>query len=108
MTVDFVRCRHKAITPTQGTSGSASYDVYSVEEVFVQPSSARLIQTGFKIRFKIPISWFGKVHSQSSWSLKFTSVGAGVINFNHRGPVIVIFFNFSDKFLQIREREWFA
>lgn len=105
MTIDFVRFTHKTITSTQGTSDSASYDVYSVEEVFVQPSSARLIQTGFKIGFKVPISCFGKVHSRSSWSLKFTSVGGGVINVNHGGPVIVIFFNFSDKFLHIREGE---
>lgn len=99
MRIDFVRISTDAITPTQGSPGADGYDLHSIEEVIVRPNSARLIRTD--IGFKIPPSYFGKIHSKSSFALKLSSVGGGIIEADHRGPVGVIIFNFSDKFLQI-------
>ena len=90
----------------QGTSGSAGFDLYSVEDVLVSPSSAKLIRTD--VGPKIPLCYFGKIHPRSSFKLRFTVVGAGVIDSDYRGPVGVIFFNFYDKFIHMGEGERFA
>ena len=66
----------------------------------------RLICTD--IGFKILKSHFGKMPSRSSFALRFTDVGVGVIYADYRGPVSVIFFNFSNRFLEIENGTRFA
>ena len=106
MRIDIVRFSPKAIIPTQSTSGSTEFDLYSMEDVLVSPSSAKLIRTG--IGFKIPPCYFRKIHPRSSFALRFAGVGGGVIDSDYRGPLSMIFFNFSDKSIHIGEGKIFA
>ena len=77
-----------------------------VEDVLVSSNSAKLIRTD--IRSKISLCYFGKIHPRSSFKLRFTGVGGGVIDSDCRGPVGVIFFNFSNKFIHIGKGERLA
>ena len=95
----------KAVTPTQFLPGAAGFDLCSVEEVFLRPNSVNLMRTD--IGFKIPPSYSGKIHAGSSYALKFTAVCGGVIDSDYRGPVSIIFLDFSGKFIQIKEWERF-
>ena len=54
-------------------------------------------------RVKIPKGYFGKIHSRSSSGMQFTDVGGGVIDSNERGPVSVVFFNFSSRYFEVKE-----
>ena len=96
----------RAKIPTQATPGSTGFDLYSVEDKIVLPRSSALIKTD--TGFKIPNCYFGKVYARSSWAKRFTGVGGGVIDSDCRGAVLVIFFNYSDDFIQINKEDKFA
>lgn len=83
-----------------------SYDLYLVEEVILLTNPACLVQSD--IGFKIPLAFFDKTHPRSRIALKFTDVGGGVIDTNYRGPVVEIFFNVLNIFIQIKEYERFC
>ena len=103
MKIKFKKFSQRARTSTQGTSGSAGFVVYSAEERIFSPCSSVLIQTD--IGFKILRGYFGKIHPRSSWVIQFTGAGGWVIDSDYRGNVVVIFFNFSNNYYQIRQRD---
>ena len=82
---------------------SAGYDLYSVEDVCIMPRSAKLLRTD--TGFKSPRGYFGKIKARCSLALRFANVGGSIIDAGYRGPVGVIFFNFSDKNIWIGEGE---
>lgn len=87
--IDFVRFSSKALSPTQGTPRSAGYNLYSAEHICITLRSAKLLRTD--IRFKFPCGYFGKIEARSSFALRFTDIGGGVIDADYRGLVEVIF-----------------
>ena len=99
MKIKFKKFSQRARAPTQGTKGSAGYDLHFVEERLVSPCSSVLVQTD--VGLKIPKVFFWKIHTRSSWTVQITGVGSGVIDSDYRGKVGVIFFNFSNNFYQI-------
>ena len=106
MIIDFSKFSNDAIKPTKGTPDSAGFDLYSTENILVAPSSVRIINTC--IGFKIPRGYVGKIYARSSFVVKFTDVSAGVIDSNNRGPVCVLFFNFSNNIIEIEKGSRFA
>ena len=77
---------------------SAGFDIYCTEDILVAPSSVRIINTC--MGFKIPRSYFSKIYARSSFALKFTDVGVGIIDADCRGPVCVLFFNFLNSIIE--------
>ena len=65
------------------------FDLHSTENNMVAPSSVRIINTC--IGFKVPYGSFKKIYARSSFALKFTDVGAGVVDANYRGPFLYYF-----------------
>ena len=97
MRIDFVKFSSAAIPPTKGSADAAGCNLYSVENVLVPPAMMKLIRTD--IGFKISKGYFGKIHARSSFALCLTDAGGGVIDAVYKGPVTVLFFNFSNKFI---------
>lgn len=58
--------------------------------------------------FKLLRGYIGKIHPRSSFALCFTDTGGGLIDADYRGPISVIFFNFSDKFFHIEKANRFC
>ena len=106
MKIDFVRFSSAAIAPIQGTKDSTGFDLYFVEDVLVSPNSTKIIRND--IGFKIPRGYFGKICGRLSFALRFTGVGGGVIDVDYGGPVSVIFFNFSNRHIEIEKGSRFA
>lgn len=106
MRIDFVKFSHHAICPTKSSADTAGFDLHSVEDVIIPPSDVRIVWTD--IGFKIPRGYFGKVYSRSSFALQFMDVGDWMMNAYYRGPVAVIFFNFSNKVFEISKGSRFA
>ena len=102
--IDFLKFSNDAIELTKCTPGSAGFDLNSTENILVAPS--RIINTC--IGFTIPRDNFRKIHARSSFAVKFTHVSAGVINSDHRGPVCVLFFNFSNNIIETEKDLPFA
>ena len=106
MRVGFLRFIDDAICPTKGSPEAAGFDLYSTEEVIVSPSSLSMFPTD--IDFKIHKGYFSKIHSRSSLAMQFTDVSGGVIDSDFRGPVSVVFFNFSRRYFEVKKGQRLA
>ena len=106
MRIDFVKFSKDAICPTKGSAHVAGFDLYSVKDVIIPLSNVKIVQTN--IGFKIPKGYFGKFHARSSFVMQLTDVGSGVIDSDYRDPVVVAFFNFSNREFEINKGCHFA
>ena len=61
----------------------------------------KIIKT--EIGCKIPRGYFGKIYARSSLAIRCTEVSGGVTDSDYRGPVSVIFLNFSNKSIEIEK-----
>tara|TARA_B100000749_G_C18388887_1_gene449349 strand:+ start:722 stop:1201 length:480 start_codon:yes stop_codon:yes gene_type:complete len=117
-TIDVKLIHPKAQIPTKSTPGSAGYDIYSVNTVIVPPASIDkenqtveigrlLVSTGIAI--SLPKNSVGRIGSRSGLSTKFNiEVGAGWIDSDYRGEILVEIKNFSSKPYEISTGERFA
>ena len=106
MIIDFSKFSNDAIKPTKHTPDSAGFDLYSTENILVAPSSVRIINTC--IGFKTPRGYLGKIYARSSFAVRFIDVNAGVTDSEYRGPVCLLFFNFSNNNIEIEKGSCFV
>ena len=106
MKIEFLRFGSSAITPIQGTKDSAGFDLYFVENVIVPANSMKINKTD--IGFKIPRGYFGNIYARSSLAIRCTELSGGVMDFDYRGPVSVIFFNVSNKSIETEKGNRFC
>jgi len=117
-TIDVKLIHPKAQIPTKSTPGSAGHDIYSVNTVIVPPASIDkenqtveigrlLVPTGISI--SLPKNTVGRIGSRSGLSTKFNiEVGAGWIDSDYRGEILIEIKNFSSKPYEISTGERFA
>lgn len=92
MTFRVQKLHPRAILPTKASSGSAGYDLSSIENIIIDPGGKALIRTGLKIA--IPENTYGRVAPRSGLAVRHgIDVGAGVIDADYRGEVSVLLFN---------------
>lgn len=92
LSLSFQRLSDNAIKPSRGTAYSAGYDLYSAEDVVVEPLSRKLIKTN--IALAIPLGFYGRIAPRSGLALKHgIDVLAGVIDSDYRGDIGVILYN---------------
>ena len=81
-----------ATIPTRESSDAAGYDLYSAYEYSLPPGGKILVHTDIQI--KLPQGTYGRIASRSGLAANHhIHVGAGVIDRNYRGNIIVILFN---------------
>jgi len=84
-----------ATIPTRASEHSAGYDLYAAYDVFIAPHGKSLLLTDIAI--SLPKNTYGRIAPRSGLAVKhFIDVGAGVIDYDYRGNVGVLLFNFSD------------
>jgi dUTP pyrophosphatase len=84
-----------AIIPSRGSKYAAGYDIYPFTEGIVPARSRAIIST--KIAFGFANGYYCKLSSRSGNSAKSgIEVGAGVIDSDYRGEIMVILYNHSD------------
>ncbi|AFC40560.1 dUTPase [Goose adenovirus 4] len=95
-TLQCMRLTPFAIFPTRGSAGSVGYDLYSAQNLTIEPHCHSVVFTD--LSFKFPYGCYGRIAPRSGLAAKFMiDVGAGVIDPDFRGNVGVVLFNFSDK-----------
>ncbi len=82
-----------AILPIKVREGDAGFDLSSVQDAMILPSSWKLIDTGIGII--VPEGTYGRIAPRSGVSTKGISVNAGVIDRNYRGICKVLLVNHS-------------
>ncbi|WWC85478.1 uncharacterized protein L201_000342 [Kwoniella dendrophila CBS 6074] len=89
------RLSSSATLPTRGSPLSAGYDLYSAEEKVIPARGKALID--LQISIAVPEGTYGRVAPRSGLASKHSiDTGAGVIDADYRGPVMVLLFNLSD------------
>ena len=95
----------RARAPSRGSPGSAGFDLCSAEEVIVGPGERVCVKTDLQIR--VPDGTYGRVAPRSGLALRHgIDVGAGVIDGDFRGNVMVLLFNLgaSDFYIECGDR----
>ena len=88
----FVKISTDAITPTRATEGSVGLDFYSPADYVIPPHDQLMIPT--QIKLQIPLGYYGRLASKSSLAiLHQLHVGAGVIDPDYTGEIMVLLIN---------------
>ncbi|RPA96214.1 putative Deoxyuridine 5'-triphosphate nucleotidohydrolase [Choiromyces venosus 120613-1] len=92
----------KARIPTRGSALAAGYDLYSARDTTIIARGKALV--GTDIQMMIPIGTYGRIAPRSGLASKnFIDVGAGVIDADYRGQVMVLLFNHSNEEFVVKE-----
>ena len=88
----FVKISTNAITPKRVTKGLVGLDFYSPANYVIPPHDQLLIPT--QIRLQIPLGYYGRLASKSGLAiLHQLHVGAGVIDPDYTGEIMVLLIN---------------
>jgi dUTP pyrophosphatase len=94
----------KAITPNYANKGDAGLDLYSIEELMLNPGERGLIHTGIKIQ--LPKDTEAQIRPRSGLALKhgISLVNApGTIDEGYRGEIGVIVINHGKEAFKVEE-----
>ena len=88
----FVKISTNAIAPTRATEGSVGLDFYSPADYVIPPHNQLMIPT--QIKLQIPLGYYGRLASKSGLAiLHQLHVGAGVIDPDYTGEIMVLLIN---------------
>ena len=88
----FVKMSADTVTPTRATEGSTGLDFYSPADYIILPHDQLLVPT--QIKLQIPLGYYGRLASKSGLAiLHQLHVGAGVIDPDYTGEIMVLLIN---------------
>ena len=91
-TLNFKRLDPRATLPTRGSAASAGLDIYSIEDITIEPKQRVLARTGLAVA--VPLGFYGRVAPRSGLAVKNgLDVLAGVIDSDYRGEVCCALLN---------------
>ena len=98
----FVKISTNAVTPTRATEGSVGLDFYSPADYVIAPHNQLLIPT--QIKLQIPLGYYGRLTSKSGLAiLHQLHVGAGVIDPDYTGEIMVLLMNTASRVHPIKK-----
>ena len=98
----FVKMSANVVTPTRATEGSVGLDFYSPADYIIPPHSQLLIPT--QIKLQIPLGYYGRLASKSGLAiLHQLHVGAGVIDPDYTGEIMVLMINAASRVYAIKK-----
>jgi dUTP pyrophosphatase len=97
----------KARVPKRASALAAGYDLCSSVDIVIPAGERKLVPTDLAV--EIPVGTYGRVAPRSGLSAKhFIDVGAGVVDADYRGPLMILLFNFGKEDFQIKEGDRIA
>ena len=96
--VKFKKLNPDAILPDYAHVGDAGMDLYSVDDLVIEPLTWKLVKTG--LACELPQGTEGQVRSKSGIALKngvFVLNTPGTVDENYRGEIGVILYNLNTK-----------
>lgn len=92
----FKRLREGALSPIRSSERAAGFDLFSVEDVILEPGKRSLVPTGIAVL--PPFGHYCRVAPRSGLAVKDgIDVMAGVIDEDYTGEVMVCLINLGDK-----------
>jgi dUTP pyrophosphatase len=106
-TLQIKRLTLDATLPTRASPGSVGYDLYSLNDLVIQPNSRDIVSTG--VYATIPVGCYGRIAPRSGLTVKYgIHVGAGVIDPDYTGELKVCLFNLGSVPFEIKQGERIA
>jgi dUTP pyrophosphatase len=94
--LSFRRLDPSAMLPTRGSAQSAGLDLYSIEDVTIEPTQRVLARIG--LAAAIPEGHYGRIAPRSGLATKNgLDVLAGVIDADYRGEIRCLLYNTGDQ-----------
>jgi dUTP diphosphatase len=96
----FRQLEANATLPTRGSAHAAGLDLYSIEDVVLEPKQRALVRTGLAVA--IPEGCYGRVAPRSGLAVKNgLDVLAGVIDSDYRGEIRCALYNTGDESIHL-------
>jgi dUTP pyrophosphatase len=87
------KLRPEATLPAKGSEEAAGFDLSAAEDTTVPPGGKAIIKTGLSIA--VPEGTYGRIAPRSGLAAKnMIHCGAGVVDYDYRGEVGVVLFNY--------------
>ena len=103
----YVKLLPTTCTPMHAMSKSIGLDLYTPTSVLIPAHDKVLVNTG--IAFQIPMGYYGQIAPRSGLALHHhIHVGAGVVDPDYTGPVLVLLLNFGHKDHAIEANNYIA
>lgn len=87
----------QAVIPKRATEHSSGYDLYSADDVIIQPGKTKLIKTGIKI--KVPNGYEMQIRTRSGIAIQYGVMvlnSPGTIDADYTGEIGIILANFGE------------
>jgi dUTP pyrophosphatase len=98
--LSFKQLDPRATLPERGSAQAAGLDIFSIEEVVIEPMQRALVCTGLAVA--IPEGYYGRVAPRSGLATKQgLDVLAGVIDSDYRGELCCLLYNTGDVRIQL-------
>ncbi|OQR69581.1 deoxyuridine 5'-triphosphate nucleotidohydrolase [Tropilaelaps mercedesae] len=105
--IRFVKLTENATAPKRGSTNAAGYDLYSAYACTIPARGKHLVMTDIQI--SVPEGCYGRVAPRSGLAVKHSiGVGGGVIDFDYRGNVGVVLFNFGEEDFKVEKGDRIA
>lgn len=95
-----------ALLPTRAHPDDAGLDLYSVEDVALEPGQGTLVKTG--IAAAVPQGYAGLVYDRSSLAKRGLKTAGGVIDAGYRGELGILLWNISGSAQKLKKGERLA
>ena len=97
----YAKLSRHAKAPTRGSVDAAGYDLYAAEGKVIEPGKRACVKTDIQI--EVPSGTYGRVAPRSGLAAKLgIDVGAGVIDKDYRGNVMVLLINSGHAIIRVK------
>lgn len=104
--LDIKRVHPEAVLPTRAHPDDAGMDLYSLEDVTLEPGHGKVTKTG--IAMALPEGYVGLVADRSSMAKKGVKTAGGVIDAGYRGEIHIVLWNISGESIHLKRHERIA
>lgn len=99
-TLSFKKLDDRAVLPSRGSSFAAGLDLYSIEDLTIEPKQRCLARTGLAVA--IPEGYYGRIAPRSGLALRTgLDVLSGVIDADYRGEIGCLLYNTGDETINL-------
>ncbi|MDR3606325.1 MAG: dUTP diphosphatase [Oligoflexia bacterium] len=105
-TIEVKKFSPEATLPTRAHADDAGLDLYSLEDVLLEPQQGKVTRTG--IALAIPAGHVGLVADRSSLAKRGVKTAGGVIDAGYRGEIHIVLWNISGGPIQLKRGERIA
>ncbi len=105
-TIEIMKTSPEATLPTRAHPDDAGLDLYSLEDIVLEPGKGIVTRTG--IALAIPTGHTGLVADRSSMAKRGIKTAGGIIDAGYRGEIHIVLWNLSREAHELKRGERIA